>query len=77
MTHVLTVLVVALLGRTKEPKKQMQTTVSASESLSGINWVLFGEKILQLLTNELQCVFYKGLIGLQFGLQLCCRVLFL
>jgi len=29
-THVLPMLIVALLGRTKEPKKQMQTSVSAS-----------------------------------------------
>jgi len=76
-TCVQTALVAKLLGRTKEPEKQMQTTVSASESLSSIDQVLFGKKNWQPLTNELQCVFCKGPISLWFGLQLCCRVLFL
>jgi len=31
ITYVLTVLIVQLLGRTKEPKKQMQTPLSAKQ----------------------------------------------
>jgi len=62
--HVLPVLVVEPLGRTKEPKKQMQTSVSVSKHLRSINQVLFGEKIGQKVINELQFNFHKGLIGL-------------
>jgi len=36
-THVLNLLIVKLLGRTKEPTQQMQTSVSASKCLGGIN----------------------------------------
>ena len=75
ITHVLPALIVELLGRTKEPKQQMQMSVSASEHPSRINQAIFSEKIGQKVTNELLHDFHKGPIGLQFGLKLRHRVL--
>jgi len=53
------VLIVELLGHTKETEQQMQTSVFASQHLSGINQVLFGKKIWQNVTN-FNALFTRG-----------------